>query len=115
MQSEYGFALTLSPRRGDRFLPRWQQLLNRWACIALENGLPRLGGRIPGKEFLRIEPLNRSADNPFFRIAENLVGRALASLRAPKLQTLRRLENLRHGRQECLRYVRFMGGGVGFH
>ena len=40
------------------------------------------------------------------RIADILVGRTRASLRAPKSPTLRRLENLRYGRQECLRYGR---------
>ena len=48
--------------------------------------------------------MNRGADIPVCRVADILVGWAQASLRAMKPLTLRRLENLRHGRQECLRY-----------
>ena len=54
--------------------------------------------------------INRSADIPVCRIADILVGRARASLGAPNPPTPRRLENLRHGRQECLRYEPSMEG-----
>ena len=67
--------------------------------------------RICRNQISRIEPLNRIADIRVCRIADIPVGRTLASLRAIKPLTLRRLENLRHGRQECLRYDRFMGRG----
>src|SRR5579872_6356990 len=65
-------------------------------------------GRIRRNQIPLIEPLNCGADIRVCRVADILVGSTLASLRASKLLMLRRLENLRHGRQECLRYVRFM-------